>query len=215
MTETDGNGAPAEAPEQTQDDRRRFRRVAVSLPGRYMLEDGSEHACVCIDVSVGGVRLRASQSGAWGSRVIAYIEGLGRIEGYIVRRSPGWFALELRNTARKGERVEERIAWIMGSDGGKRPDRRGLSRQFVRQEVELSTFDGRRYAAQVTDISKEGAAVLTDAVLEAGERVRLETRRARVVRQFPGGLALQFENWSEDAHARRAAGAPEPRARRA
>lgn len=214
MTETDGIGAPAEAPEDTRDDRRRFKRVAVSLPGRYMLEDGSEHACVCIDVSVGGVRLRASQSGPWGSRVIAYIEGLGRIEGYIVRRSPGWFALESRTTPRKGERVEERIAWITGADG-KHPDRRGLSRQFVRQDVALSTADGRQFSAQVTDISKEGAAILTEAVLEAGERVRLETRRARVVRQFPGGLALQFENWTEDARGRREPGGPEPRARRA
>jgi PilZ domain-containing protein len=216
MTETDGSGAPAEAPEQTQNDRRRFRRVAVSLPGRYMLEDGSEHPCVCIDVSVGGVRLRAAQSGPWGSRVIAYIEGLGRLEGYIVRRAPGWFALESRTTARKGERVEERIAWIMGADDGKR-ERRGPSRQFVRQGAALSTLDGRQYLAQITDISKEGAAVLTDAVLEVGERVRLESRRGRVVRQFPGGLALQLENWVDEPRGRREPGVPvsEPRARRA
>jgi hypothetical protein len=171
---------------------------------------------VCIDVSVGGVRLRAAVSGPWGSRVIAYIEGLGRVEGYIVRRAPGWFALESRTTARKGERVEERIAWIIGADDGKR-GRRGPSRQYVRQDAALFTLDGRQYLAQITDISKEGAAVLTDAVLEVGERVRIESRRARVVRQFPGGLALQFENWVDEPCGRRDPGfpVPEPRARRA
>ena len=56
-----------------------------------MLEDGSEHPCVCVDVSVGGVRLQAAQAGPWGSRVVAYIEGIGRIEGYIVRRAIGEF----------------------------------------------------------------------------------------------------------------------------
>ena len=117
MTQTDGGGAPTQAAGKTRSDRRRFHRVAVSLPGRYMLEDGSEHDCVCIDVSVGGVRLRAPQAGPWGSRVIAYIEAIGRLEGYVVRRAPGWFALETRSTALKGERVQERIAMILEARG--------------------------------------------------------------------------------------------------
>ena len=218
MTEKDGNDSQAQPTPEAPDDRRRFLRVAVNLPGRYMLEDGGEHPCVCIDVSVGGLRLRAAQAGPWGSRVVAYIDGIGRLEGYIVRRAPGWFALETRVTARKGERVEERIAWILESEVEASPDRRRLSRQFVeRQEVTLSTVDGRRSVGQITDISREGAALLTEAVLEPGERVRLDSRRARVVRVFPGGMALKFENWVDESRPRRDSlpNLSAPRARRA
>jgi hypothetical protein len=179
-------------------DRRRFRRVSVSLPGRYMLEDGSEYPCICTDISVGGVRLSAAHAGPWGSRVIAYISGVGRIEGYIVRRAPGWFALENRITLRKGERVQERIALIAESEHAESAQRRAFSRDSDSRQAYLTTHDGRRHVAEITDITREGAAVLTEAQPEIDERVRLESRRARVVRLFPGGLSLQFEAAAED-----------------
>jgi hypothetical protein len=218
MINKGGSGSPTPPRPQAGDDRRRFQRVEVHLPGRYLLEDGAEHPCVCIDVSVGGVRLRAAQAGPWGSRVIAYIDSIGRLEGYIVRRAPGWFALETRVSARKGERVEERIACILESVAATHPDRGRLSRQFVeRQEVTLATADGRQQAAQLMDINKEGAALVTNAVLQLGDRVRLDNRRARVTRVFPGGMALTFENWLDESPPRHetAMPAPAPRARRA
>ena len=192
MTDSDGNDAPAESPQ----DRRRYRRVPVNLPGRYLLEDGSEHACVCVDVSVGGIRLRAAQAGPWGSRVLAYIEGIGRIEGYVVRRAPGWFAIEARVTARKGERVQERIEWILNAQTAKRVDRRS-TRERSREFVALVTADGRPHVAELTDISKTGAALLIELALEVDDSVRLDGRRARVARVFPGGVALEFENLDE------------------
>jgi len=217
-TETGGSGASLEGFDPSPSDRRRHKRVAVALAGRYMLEDGSEYACECIDISAGGLRLRAARAGPWGSRVIAYIDGIGRIEGHLVRRAPGWFAIETRGTSRKEERVEERIAWIMDSDIGKRDDRRRLSRQYLeRQTVCLATLDGRQHPAELTDVSKDGAALLIDIVIAVGERVRLDGRRARVTRAFPGGVALKFENWVDEARERRETFAPprEPRVRRA
>lgn len=215
MTQHDGGGSLTQAVETTRSDRRRFHRVAVSLPGRYMLEDGSEHDCVCIDVSVGGVRLRAPQSGAWGSRVVAYIEAIGRLEGYVVRRAPGWFALETRATALKGERVQERIAMILESQADDYVDRRGPAREASRRQVSLGTLDGRVHRAELTDISRTGAALLTEAPLSLDERVRLDSRRARVARLFPGGAALKFENWADEQRVRREPALAEPRVRRA
>ena len=218
MTESSGNGTSTERPDPSPSDRRRHKRVVVSLPGRYMLEDGSEHACECIDISAGGLRLRAAKAGPWGSRVVAYIDGIGRVEGHLVRRALGWFAIETRSTARKEERVEERIAFILQSESSENDGRRRLSRHYVeRQIVSLVMLDGRRFAAELTDISKEGAALLLDAVMEVGARVRLDGRRARVVRVFPGGVALKFENWVDETRDRRAALAParEVRPRRA
>jgi PilZ domain len=217
-TESGRDGASLEGSDPSPSDRRRHRRLAVALPGRYMLEDGSEYACECIDISAGGLRLRAARSGPWGSRVIAYIHGIGRVEGHLVRRAPGWFAIETRGTSRKEERVEERIARIMDSNVAKQDGRRRLSRQYLeRQSVRLATLDGRQHPAELTDVSKDGAALLIDTGIAVGERVRLDGRRARVVRAFPGGVALRFENWVDEARDRHESFAPirEPRARRA
>jgi hypothetical protein len=181
----------------------------MALAGRYMLEDGSEYPCECIDISAGGLRLRAAKAGPWGSQVIAYIDGIGRIEGHLVRRASGWFAIETRGTTRKEERVEERIAWILNSEIGKRDDRRRLSRQYLeRQTVCLATLDGRHHPGELTDISKDGAALLIDALLAVGERVRLDGRRAKVTRAFPGGVALKFENWVDESRDRSEAFTP-------
>ena len=178
--------------------RRRFERVPVNLPGRYMLEDGAEYPCECLDISVSGVRLRAAVAGPWGSRVVVYVDGIGRLEGYIVRRAIGWFALEVHNTARKGERVQERIAWLLDAA---HIERRNPARQFVRRDVALQTQDGSRRAAQLTDITRAGAALLTDGAYEVGQRLRLDNRDARVVRSFPGGVALEFEYEPQRARA--------------
>ncbi len=198
MTNDDGSEVAIEAAEETVNDRRRYKRVAVNLSGRYMLEDGAEYPCECIDVSVGGVRLRAAQAGPWGSRVIAYIDGIGRLEGFIVRRAPGWFALETRITTRKGERVQERIAAILHADLGNSGDRRDDGRDFSNRKVWLYTLDGQKHEALLTDVSRAGAALLTEAALEIDERVRLDSRRAVVSRLFPGGAALKFENWVDE-----------------
>ena len=176
-------------------DRRKHRRFRVALPGRYMLEDGEELLCECVDISAGGMRLRAPKAGPWGSRVIAYIEGVGRIEGRIVRRAPGWFAIETRATVRKEERVEGRIAGIV--DG-----REGARKVSAAPAVSLETADGKRYVATLADLSLEGASLLVEADIVEDEAVWLNDRPGRVVQVFPGGLALEFV--SEPARVRRA-----------
>jgi hypothetical protein len=190
MLDTDGAQKAHSREPQTAANRRRYERVEVNLPGRYMLEDGAEYPCECLDISVSGVRLRAAVAGPWGSRVVAYIDEIGRLEGYIVRRALGWFALEVHATARKGERVQERIGWMLDAANG---ERRGPARKLTRRDVALEASDGLRRPAQLTDISREGAALLTDSPYQVGDRLRLDQRDARVVRSFPGGVALEFD----------------------
>jgi tetratricopeptide (TPR) repeat protein len=66
-------------------ERRRFRRTKSSVPGRYMLEDRREFPCHSIDISPGGIGLMAPVPGEIGTRVVVYLEQIGRIEGFIVR----------------------------------------------------------------------------------------------------------------------------------
>jgi c-di-GMP-binding flagellar brake protein YcgR len=69
-------------------ERRRFRRVQVDLPGRYMLADGCEHLCRVVDISAGGMALITPTTGTVGERAIAYVDHIGRLEGVIARVYP-------------------------------------------------------------------------------------------------------------------------------
>ena len=77
-------------------DRRRYKRVAVSLDGRIMTEDKREFPCEVFNMSPGGMALRASASPQPGERIVAYLDNLGRLEGTVARTFEGGFAIELR-----------------------------------------------------------------------------------------------------------------------
>ncbi|MGE0847757.1 MAG: PilZ domain-containing protein, partial [Flavobacteriaceae bacterium] len=70
---------------------RRFQRVNVSLLGRFMLPDLSEHPCQVINMSPGGAAILSSALCDIGDRVIAYLDHVGRIEGRISRLFEGGF----------------------------------------------------------------------------------------------------------------------------
>ena len=82
-------------------DHRRQERTKMTLPGRYMLADRGEFLCETIDISPSGLLLKVDVVAAPGSRVVAYIEGLGRIEGVVVRTIANGFALAVCCTPRK------------------------------------------------------------------------------------------------------------------
>ncbi len=92
-----------------QDERRRYPRVPLTLRGRYMLADGSEFPCQTLDISPIGIGIRGFSVGTIGERVVAYFEGLGRVEGKIVRRAQTWFAVDITATPRKLEKLAEKI----------------------------------------------------------------------------------------------------------
>jgi hypothetical protein len=86
-------------------ERRRFRRVRLSLRGRYLLANGREYACRTQDMSPGGLALMAPAPGTVGERVIAYLDYFGRLEGRIVRTFPIGFAVKIAATQYKRDRI--------------------------------------------------------------------------------------------------------------
>jgi len=175
------------------EERRRHQRFNLKLPGRYMLSDGAEFGCETIDVSPGGIAIRGARSGRLRERVVAYIDGLGRVEGTIAR-------LEVHAPSSKQERLAAKIGWLL------KRERDGLSDRRRRQRVELSddetvlrTTDGAVFRARLIDVSVSGAAILVDAALPLGAPVLLGDKSGRVSRHFPGGVAVTFnEPFSED-----------------
>ncbi|MEC9368082.1 MAG: PilZ domain-containing protein, partial [Pseudomonadota bacterium] len=94
-------------------DRRRHQRVRIKLLGRFMREDKNEYPCEIHNVSAGGLAIRAVISGEPGEKIVVYVEQLGRLEGELVRVYPGGFAMSLRGSAYKREKIVNQLTWLL------------------------------------------------------------------------------------------------------
>jgi hypothetical protein len=83
-------------------DRRRYKRVEVSLDGRVMTEDKQEYPCQVFNMSPSGMAVWAPVTPRPMERVVAYLDNLGRLEG--ARTFAGGFAVEIKASSQKRER---------------------------------------------------------------------------------------------------------------
>lgn len=174
-------------------DRPRFQRVKVSILGRYMLADKREFSCQVIEMSPGDAVIIAPVSGAVGEKIIAYIEQIGRIEGLVLNEVEGGFAMSVEATDRKRDKMSAQLTWLANKDILNLPEDRRHER--VVPDIRHSSIvldDGRRYNCKVIDISLSGAAVEMAVRPAMGTLVTLGRMRARVVRHFQNGVAVEF-----------------------
>jgi len=176
-------------------ERRRYERFELALPGRCMLYDRLEYPCWTVDVSPAGVGIIGLHKGDIGERIVAYISHIGRVEGMIARRFAKGFALEIQAPALKREKLAQRIAWLIKRETSGAPDERQHERVSAEnQQTKLRTPDGREYLAALIDVSVPGAALNVDAAPPIGSPVTIGRTSARVVRHFPGGIAVSFND---------------------
>lgn len=175
-------------------ERRRYDRVVLTLPGRYMLADGQEFDCEIIDASPVGVAIRGPLPGDLGERVVAYVQELGRIEGVVVRRAADWFAVELQVPSSRLQKLANRIGELARRRAEGAPERRSSERVDLDDErATLRLTDGREFAAVLIDLSIESAALEVDVAPPVGAAVTVGERRAHVSRHFVGGVAVTFD----------------------
>jgi hypothetical protein len=175
-------------------ERRRYDRVALKLPGRYLLSDGQEFACQIIDVSPAGIAIRGPMVGDMGERVVVYVQELGRVEGVVVRRSDDWFAIDLKIPSARLHKLATRIDGLAKRKADGAPERRAYERfDFDHARATLQLADGQEFSAVLMDVSIEGAALETDVAPPLGAAVRIGERPARVSRHFAGGIAVIFD----------------------
>jgi hypothetical protein len=174
-------------------ERRRHARVKLALLGRYMLKDRREFPCQTIDVSVGGLALAAPVMGALGERVVAYFDALGRIEGIIVRTFDHGFAMTAMLPQAKREKLANQLTWLINRKTLGLPEDRRHERIVPKETGTLIRLaDKTVVPAKIVDISVSGAAVTCAKHSPMGAMVQVGRRRARVVRVFDQGMALEF-----------------------
>ncbi|GAB4540435.1 MAG: PilZ domain-containing protein [Roseibium sp.] len=165
----------------------------MNILGRFMLEDRREYPCQVIDMSPGGMAMITPVTGKVGERVIAYLDHLSRVEGRIARLIDGGFAVELRNTARKRDKIANVLTWLANRDELNLPEDRRHDRFVPKNPITRMILpDGSEHTCRLVDVSLSGAAVATDAIPEAGDRITLGKMTARVVRRIEGGIAVEF-----------------------
>jgi hypothetical protein len=184
------DSAEAHTPEGAgHDERRRFERISMTLPARYLTPDGEEVECETINVSPGGVLFRGGRP-PLGANIIAYVSGLGRVQGVAVRLMANGFAIAIAGATAKTERLIHKIEWLK---------RRGRADQRLFQRVELEgalialkCADGRQQTVELHDASTMGASFQCDLGLRMGEAVEIAGRKAIVARLLEGGAAVKF-----------------------
>lgn len=174
-------------------DRRRHQRVQVNILGRFMLEDRQEYPCQVIDMSPGGMALITPVNGKVGERIVAYLDHLSRVEGRIVRLIDGGFAVQLRNTVRKRDKIANILTWLANRDELNLPEDRRHDR-FVpkNQMTRMILPTGEEHVVRIVDVSLSGAAINTDIIPRMGDEITLGKMHARVVREIEGGIAVEF-----------------------
>jgi len=173
------------------EERRRFKRMDVSLNGRFMVEDTKEYPCEVFNMSPGGMAVRAPFAPRVGERVISYIEQLGGLDGRVARTFEGGFAVEFKISARKRERIANVLTWY--SSGEHTVDDRVHERYVPRiANQKLILPSGTVQDCRVIDISLSGASIATRLRPDIDSLVVLARHRGRVVRHHDEGFAIQF-----------------------
>ena len=176
----------------------RFQRVKVSVLGRYMLADRREFPCQVLEMSPGDACVIAPVAGNVGERVIAYLDHLGRVEGTIIESIEGGFVMDVSASPRKRDKMAAQLTWLANKDILNLPEDRRHER--VVPDNRHSTVvldDGRRYNCKIIDISLSGAAIELAVRPAMGTPVTLGRMRARVVRHFQDGVAVEFASAQE------------------
>jgi hypothetical protein len=175
------------------DERRRFQRVQVNLLGRYMLEDRREYPCQVVNMSPGGMALIAPMNGAIGSRVVAYIDHLGRLEGKITRVYQNGFAATIAATERKRDKLAAQLTWLANRDILNLPEDRRHGRIVPKKPMtQIIMPNGINITCRVIDFSLSGAAIATDQRPPIGTLLTIGKVQGRVVRHIEEGFAVEF-----------------------
>jgi hypothetical protein len=173
-------------------DRRRHKRIAITLLGRFMRENKEEHPCKLVDISAGGAAIASSVAVPIGERVVAYFDHIGGIEGQVVREFDSGFAFKINATRHKREKLAAQLTWLANraelAADGRRHDRITPTNG----ESMLQLAEGIVLTCRVLDVSISGASIATPARPDIGTEVTLGKLRGRVVRHHPHGFGVQF-----------------------
>jgi len=185
------DGAPAfssDAPE----------RCPLDLAGRYQVGDGNEFAGKISEVSPLGLRVKGPKPGRVGNWCTANVATIGIVEGMVVQARQDSFIVGVVAPTRRLRRLARRLNWhLRRVNNAEVIERRSSERvEMNYAQATLETTDGQVFPCNIFDLSSGGAALHIGPkalYFWIDQAVKLDGRPGRVLRYFPGGVAIQFD----------------------
>ena len=194
------------ATNQARNERRRFRRVRVDLPGRlFTPADGKEAHCQIRDLSPGGAAIACEMLPEPGTQVILYVDGFGRFEGQVMRMDDSSFGVYFACTALKRERTAEQLTLFLNKDMVDETVMRRHERTNQKGFAKFTRADGQIVQCEVMDISSSGVSLKTDVRPTIGEFILIAQMAGRVARHHEHGIGIEFVGQEKTAQAEPAA----------
>ncbi len=178
------------------DEQRQGPRVKLSIGGRFMRPDRSEHGATITEASLRTMEIESDALVATGERIVGYFYTIGRIEGKVLRVKSRTFILELVTTLVKRDRLASQLIWLANREILNLPEDRRHDRVVpndprisVRHKLSphVEPVNG-----HLIDVSRSGAALSIRGDFGKGDEIIIGTTPARVVRVFDGGIAVEF-----------------------
>ena len=173
-------------------DKRKHRRIALPLVVKMLLDDGSEEEAIIRDISAGGAALLSTARPKPGSKVIIYIQDVGRMEAYAIREHPHGFAVDFICSKTKQEKVADKLTWLSNKARlGLAED--GLALEGVKgQEAALHLSTGSSLSCRIVGLSLNGASLHIAPRPTIGSEVVLGRMKGTVTHHLPEGVGIEF-----------------------
>lgn len=176
-------------------ERRRYRRAQIAIAGRlYIPATQEEAACSIENISPGDAAIACELKQEPHGTIVVYLDGFGRIEGTIARRTAKGFAMNFVCSPQKRERLADQLTLALNRHlvneshlrlYDRAPATSGSHTQFTRAS-------GEQMRCEVLDFSLTGMSVKTDQRPPIGEHILIGHRAGRVARHHTEGFGIEF-----------------------
>ncbi len=176
-------------------DARRYRRVALRLPVRIMINAGEEFDGTLINISPGGLAVKADAAPLPGDAASIRIKDLDVIDGTVARRIPDGFAMSYLLSKRRKALLTEKlmVAANAAHAEGLEDRRKSLRHPGSNAPTICRLGDGASLIVKIIDTSVDGVAVESSRRPAIGAEIYVCRRHGVVVRHTPRGFVVIYD----------------------
>jgi hypothetical protein len=176
-------------------ERRRFRRVRITITGRLYIPATQEEAvCTVEDISPGDASVMCELKQEPKGRAVIYLDNLGRFEGPIVRAKTGGFVMTFSCSVQKREKLADHLTLEMNRYLLREADLRRYDRVEAASGnyTHFTRSTGEQVRCEVLDLSLSGVSVRTELKPPVGEHLLIGHRAGRIARHHADGIGIEF-----------------------